>query len=61
MDQVTKRIGIGPVALPRVNRSEHKSYRDYYSQETAAIVAERYQRDLSVFGYRFDEADTGPA
>lgn len=61
MDQVMRRIGIDRVALPRVNRSEHKSYRDYYSQETAAMVAERYQRDLSVFGYRFDEADTGPA
>jgi chondroitin 4-sulfotransferase 11 len=53
MDPVTSRIGIDRVALPRVNRSEHKSYREYHTQEAAALVADRYRRDLSIFGYRF--------
>jgi hypothetical protein len=55
MDQVTRRIGIDRVVLTRVNRSEHKSYREYYSQETAALVEDRYRRDLSVFGYCFGD------
>jgi hypothetical protein len=55
MDQVSNRIGMDRVVLPRVNRSEHKSYRAYYTQETAALVADRYRRDLDVFGYRFGD------
>jgi hypothetical protein len=43
------------VALPHANSSEHGSYRDYYTQETAKLVAERYQRDLDAFGYRFGD------
>ena len=31
MDQVTRRLGLGRIALPRINRSEHKSYRAYYT------------------------------
>jgi hypothetical protein len=39
--------------LPHTNRSSHTSYRDYYTAETRAIVADRYSRDISRFGYRF--------
>lgn len=61
MDQVTSRIGIGRAVLPRINRSTRKLYREYFTRETAELVADRYRLDLDVFGYRFDEADTGPA
>ena len=39
--------------LPHTNRSSHTSYRDYYTPETRAIVADRYARDIAHFGYRF--------
>jgi hypothetical protein len=39
--------------LPHTNRSSHGSYRDYYTDETRAIVADRYARDIAHFGYRF--------
>lgn len=55
VDQVTRRIGIDRVVLPHVNRSDHKNYRQYYTHETAALVADRYRRDLSVFAYRFSD------
>ena len=39
--------------LPHTNRSSHTSYRDYYTNETRAIVADRFARDIAHFGYEF--------
>ena len=39
-------------AAPR-NTSRHAAYRDYYSDETAALVAERDHPVIEQFGYRF--------
>lgn len=43
-------------SLPHANASpsrNSKDYRGYYTRETRAIVAERYSRDLELFGYEF--------
>jgi hypothetical protein len=50
--QLTKLIGIS-CQLPHRNKSQRKSYQDYYDSDTQAIVAERYQQDISMFGYSF--------
>jgi chondroitin 4-sulfotransferase 11 len=39
--------------LPHVNRSQHRDYREYYSDTTRRIVAERFARDIAYFGYEF--------
>jgi hypothetical protein len=40
-------------ALPVRMRSHHRPYRDYYCDETRAMVAEVYARDAELFGYAF--------
>ncbi|AVO38760.1 sulfotransferase family 2 domain-containing protein [Pukyongiella litopenaei] len=43
-----------PLHLPRVNRSDRaQDYRDYFSNETAAMVAETFAEDIARFGYAF--------
>lgn len=43
--------------LPHKRKGNRKKdYRTYYTDETAAIVAQAYARDLEAFGYTFDPA-----
>lgn len=42
------------IALPHLNKSHHRHYSSYYSDETEQMVAERYQRDIDMFSYRFE-------
>jgi len=41
------------IQLPHHNASQHKPYQAYYTEETQAWVAERYQKDIEVFAYQF--------
>ena len=51
---VGRRLGLPPEAgLGHENRTRHRPYRDYYDDETRAIVAERFARDIDRFGYSF--------
>lgn len=52
-DEVCERIGIGTTTLEKVNSSDRGNYRDYYDQSLIDGVAERYARDLELFGYEF--------
>jgi len=52
METIARRLEI-PAALPSENRSEHASYREYYDDETRAIVAGHFARDIARFGYAF--------
>jgi hypothetical protein len=56
---VCDRIGI-EASLPHVNRSAHGSFRDYYTPETRALVAQAYRDDIEYFGYDFETAATLP-
>jgi len=50
-----EQLGLPPTQeVPRVNKSRHGHYSDYYTDETRKRVAEVYARDISEFGYTFD-------
>lgn len=51
---VCKEIGMPEIELPHILRSERKpTYREFYDEETAVLVGERYDRDIELFGYAF--------
>ncbi len=54
-ETIRAKLGIG-TALNSINVTEgkQKDFRDYYSEEAKAIVADVYRRDIELFGYDFD-------
>ncbi len=46
-------MGLPVRELPHVNRSEHRPYREHYDASTRDAVARIYERDIELFGYRF--------
>jgi hypothetical protein len=40
-------------ALPHLKASRHRHYREYYDDETAAVIATWFDADLRNFGYEF--------
>jgi hypothetical protein len=58
-EAVCKQINIQP-ALPHKNRSEHKNFREHYTAQTRAMVAEAFREDIEFFGYQFEEQEPLP-
>lgn len=54
LEAIRQAIGLPPVRLPHVNRSRHRDYRTYYTDETRRMVAEAFKEDIELFGYTFD-------
>ncbi|RFA30116.1 sulfotransferase [Alkalilimnicola ehrlichii] len=51
---ICDRIGIPTPTLPHERKAKDRSvYRDYYTEATAAMVAEHYQRDIELLNYSF--------
>ncbi|HTW82733.1 MAG TPA: sulfotransferase family 2 domain-containing protein [Candidatus Sulfotelmatobacter sp.] len=50
--EICRRVGLN-IPLEHRNRSEHAQYREYYTDETRAIVAADFAPEIERFGYRF--------
>ncbi len=50
---VCSKIGVD-ASLPHVNASKHDTWRSYYSDESASLVAEAFAEDIEAFGYSFE-------
>ena len=50
---IAERIGV-KAALPHVNASSHASWRSYYNDTTASLVADAFAPDIEAFGYHFE-------
>ena len=49
-----RRIGIPSPPLPHKRRAAgRKSYREYYTPETQALIAKHFEQDIEMFGYLF--------
>src|SRR5690625_4132705 len=54
--RICAQIGIPAKALPHKRKSQDRKrdFRSYYNDETAELVAHRFERDITLFGYTFD-------
>jgi hypothetical protein len=53
--EVCNRIGIRPARLPHKRQAEDRTaYQQYYTDDTAKLVGERFKRDIEMFGYSFE-------
>lgn len=50
---VRRRLKANGLQLPHLNRTNQKTYRSYYTDSLCAKVLERYEDDISTFGYEF--------
>ncbi len=46
-------IGRDDLELPHLKKTSRRDYREYYDDETAAAVRDRYATDVELFGYEF--------
>lgn len=51
---LTERLGLPDTKLPHRNPSKKTPYQEYYTDELRRLVAERYSRDIELFGYKFE-------
>ena len=57
-DEVCRRIGLSPGKLPHLKaglREDGRHYSEYFDAEARALVEQRHQHDVRLFGYRFEE------
>ena len=57
---VARRIGLGTRdPLPHLQAAPARGFAGFYTEETAAMVHERYRRDAELFGYELPRRDAG--
>ena len=54
-DSALQTIGLPPISLPHLNRSERRDYVSYYDDECVGIVAHTHAREIELFQYSFGD------
>lgn len=54
-DHVCRKINIPKVNIPHDNSTTRNHYSTYYNKETKKLIAERYKKDIRLFGYVFED------
>lgn len=55
-DTACDKIGIPRIELPHKRKATDRAkYLDYYTDETAELVAKHFKRDIDILGYKFGE------
>lgn len=52
-DTVSKRIGVPLAALPHINKTRHRDFRDYYAADSIELVAKHWADEIKLFDYQF--------
>lgn len=52
---IAKKLNISGITLPVRNRTKHKHYSYYYTDETRELVADLFKNDIKMFGYKFEK------
>jgi chondroitin 4-sulfotransferase 11 len=53
---VFKRLGFDLIGgLPRLNQSRHAHYSKWYNEKSKALIADRFAKDIELFGYQFEQ------
>lgn len=51
--ELFEKTGKKPGDIPHINKTNRKHYREYYDDESRAMVEEMFSKDIVYFGYRF--------
>lgn len=54
-DYVFRMLGLSDTSLPKLNHNHHAHYSSWYNDKTRQLVAERFARDIALFGYEFEQ------
>lgn len=54
-DHVFRTLGLESASLPKLNQTKHTHYSSWYNDKTRALVAERFARDIALFGFEFEQ------
>lgn len=52
---VFKKPGLDSVSLPKLNQTKHTHYSSWNNDKTRVLVAERFARDIALFGFEFEQ------
>lgn len=53
LNELLSEYGLDELRLPHKKPTRRADYREYYDEHLKELVAERYARDIELFGYRF--------